>query len=536
MTTAPTGSIFSTQSLRIQEIINKGIDVLLPSLDPAWRDSIVSSQGVIPASAIGRDMKMIKVYMAGLTGVFESAASRDDFVLYGDDALGGTGFPAAAAGIPANLFLQGISQTFPSPLEGPNQAPFRLGIGMRAMVGSIMLTLGELQAEALPALIGEIIAPKMEGFARKIAHTLCNYWYLSQNSYYALATMGTATTAGSGTNYTIKFNPQNLATNRFAVGQRVDIFDTTGATRRNTNGGARIWLYVLKVDKLRNEVTLTTTAGGAVPTAPSGWSLASTDIVVLANSKGSANTPYASSPYFTGIAGINSWLKTGSGSDDNYLLGGERDTSNYIDVTAYPQFKSMSYSLGGNALTEHTLRKIFRRWNVAKADEGYDIDYVVASDGVWLAYEATKIGQYRLDRTDRVSSLKNEGSSNSMKDEVTYHYDGRTYTFATSAFVESGTVYAYKRGGNNWKRMIPPSPKGVSRFDRSESFAPFEFVASALTGLATNQVPIFQTVNNQNLLTEAVQMPGMLRMQLVPDQPCGIKLTNVAEDRLYSDN
>jgi len=30
-------------------------------------------------------------------------------------------------------------------------------------------------------------------------------------------------------------------------------------------------------------------------------------------------------------------------------------------------------------------------------------------------------------------------------------------------------------------------------------------------------------------------MPGMLRMQLVPDQPSGIKLTGVSYDKLYGD-
>jgi hypothetical protein len=32
-----------------------------------------------------------------------------------------------------------------------------------------------------------------------------------------------------------------------------------------------------------------------------------------------------------------------------------------------------------------------------------------------------------------------------------------------------------------------------------------------------------------------MQMPGMLRMQLVPDQPAGMKLTNVATDRQYGE-
>jgi hypothetical protein len=32
-----------------------------------------------------------------------------------------------------------------------------------------------------------------------------------------------------------------------------------------------------------------------------------------------------------------------------------------------------------------------------------------------------------------------------------------------------------------------------------------------------------------------MQMPGMLRMQLVPDQPSGMKLTGVTTDRQYGE-
>jgi len=31
-----------------------------------------------------------------------------------------------------------------------------------------------------------------------------------------------------------------------------------------------------------------------------------------------------------------------------------------------------------------------------------------------------------------------------------------------------------------------------------------------------------------------MQMPGMLRMQLVPDQPSGMKLSGVTSDRVWS--
>ena len=47
MAFATTGSLFDKQSDRIQEVLNKNIELFLPALDPAWRDTFVTSQGVV---------------------------------------------------------------------------------------------------------------------------------------------------------------------------------------------------------------------------------------------------------------------------------------------------------------------------------------------------------------------------------------------------------------------------------------------------------------------------------------------------------
>jgi hypothetical protein len=547
---APTGTIFSTNSVRIQEIINKNVEMFLPSLDTVWRNNIVTSQGVAPASNIGRDLKVLKTYMGGFAGVLESAGPRGDFPLYGDDTAG------TNATVGAKLLQQAVGRAFPNALEGPMAAPYRLGIPMRAMVANIALTLGEMTAEATPAFIGEVIAPKLEGFAKMIAHTLCNYWYLSQNNYYQLASWATAPTTGNGnltgsgtaaSPYRIKFTPSNLAVDRFFVGQRVDIYNSTGVTRKNETGGQRIRVFVDSVDELKGRVTLVvapSTTGGPGVSDPSTWSLANADIVVYANSFG-AGQPFTgaftstsgqsvTATNFTGIAGVNSWLKTGDTNtpSDCVLMGGEGDSGNHIDVLTHPEFKSFGRNMLGQPLTEHELRKVLRRWHVAKKKYGQSIDCLIASDGVWLAYEAQKIGREEKNRDNNLSNVNHEGSQEGFR----FTFDGKSYEGYTSTYVESGTVYGIKKGNNNWKRYVPPSPKNMRKNDRLEAFIPFEFVGAALTGTSSIQIPIFSIQNNQNLVTEAVQLPGMLRMQLVPDQAAGIKLTNCAEDRTYSDN
>jgi hypothetical protein len=464
----------------------------------------VTSQGVGQASLIGRDMKILKIYMGSMAGVLEMADNRSNFVLFGDNTVANVG---------SKLQTQSLTNTWPDPTDGAMARPYRLGIGMKAMVSNLLVTLGEMQAEATPAFIGEILAPKLEGHARLIAHTLCNYWYMSDNTNYSLGSITNKTTAHS-TNTTATFNPGQNNIDRYAVGMRVDIFDSTGATQRNINGTTRVSAYVSAVDEVENVVTITVVNFNCHNNAASERNIVNTDIVTFANSKG------------YGIAGINSWLK-----NSGVLLGEDADANNQIDVDVHPEFKSF-FKPSVGTLTEHKLRQYLRGFHRAKEKYGQYMDCLIASDGVWLNYEAQKIGQYQIDRTNRLSSLTNEGSQEGFK----FTFDGRSYTGYTSNYIESGTVYGLRKGGSNWKKYVPPSPKGTQKFDKAESFIPFEFVAPAL-GYSSVKVPITKSASgsNNSLLTEGAQMPGMLRMQLVPDQPAGMKLTGVAEDRQYGE-
>ena len=511
---ATSGSLFDLHSNRIEEVINKNIETFLPAMDPVWRDTVVTSQGVGPASAIGRDMSIIKVYMGSMAGVLNMStplANGKEFGLYGDDT--------DTFADSAKLYTQNIAQTFPDATTGPNAKPYRLKIPMRAMTSNLMMTLGELQAEATPAFIGSVIAPKLEGFARLISHTICNSWYVSGNSSYQLGTVGTVV-AESATKHT--FVPTEKSVDRFAVGQRVDVFQSNGTTFRVMDGGsgtsATLPVFVGAVDEVKGQVTLV-----------GNFSSVDMDIIAAGDIIKAHGTTDSGGSY--GIAGINSWLKWDSTSDaTKRLLGAEADSTDHIDVTVHPEFRSFRKGSVG-ALTEHKLRQYLHGFHRAKDKYGQYIDCLVASDGVWMNYESQKIGQYMIDRTGRPSSVNSEGS----QEGFTFACDGRSYKGYTSQFVEKETVYGIRKGGNNWKRYIPPSQAGVQKFDKAESFIPFEFVAPAL-GFSGIKAPITKSVSNLSQITEGVQMPGQLRMQLVPDQPAGMKLEGVTEDRIYGDD
>jgi hypothetical protein len=558
---ATTGSIFDRQSNRIQEVLNKSMRVFLAGLDPVWRENVVTSQGVGNSGDLGRDLKITKLFMGSLTGVIEAGQGFGDRDLYGDltDAMG------------PSMHTQQANQAYPSPFEGPNATAFRLAIPMRSLVTNLMITLGEKQADATPALIDQVIAPKLTAFARNMSHTLCNYWYLSQNDSYKLCTVTNATTAqiGSTGKHRITFEPSNYAVHRFSRGQRVDLLwnasaasgAVTGMRLNDTadqiasaalalsesNRGTRIQLLVESVDPLTNKVVLV--LDGAPTSVLRNDSLTAGTISAINELNSNCDVVYANSHLlnnaggtaFTGIAGINSWLKNGAETATNAtrLLGNEADSSDFIDVAERPEFKSFKYNVNG-VLTEYNLKRYLQRVHSAFEPLGHTIDTLIASEGVWSAYESQKIGQYRIDRTNRVASITSEG----QQEGFTFSFEGNSYKGYTSRFVEAGTMYGIKLGGKNWKKYVPPSPAGMSKMSQADAYVPFEFVAGAITGTSTNQLPVYLTnigsagTNQANLVTQASQMPGRIRMQLVPDQVNGMKLTGITEDRVYmnSDN
>lgn len=547
MAFATTGSIFDRQSNRIQEVLNKSLRVFLAGLDPVWRDSVVTSQGVGNSGDLGRDLKITKLFMGSLTGVIDPGRPYGEQDLYGD----------TTTSLGQLMHTQNSNQAYPSPREGPNATPFRLAIPMKSLVTNLMITLGEKQADATPALIDQVVAPKLTAFARNMAHTLCNYWYLSQNNSYRLCLTSNAKTLQVGAvgnvaaHWKIQFQPVGFETHRFSRGQRVDLIgSTTAGLRMNDSAGTlatqkrstRIQLVVESVDPLQNIVVLVTTADPATffvsaSTAVSGTTntsafTAETDFdgvsVVYANT--SINESDAGSNTFVGIAGINSWLKNGNETNTNgtRLLGNEADSSDFIDVATRPEFKSFKYDVSG-VLTEYNLKRYLQRVHSAFEPLGHNIDTLIASEGVWTAYESQKIGQYRIDRTNKVASITNEGQTEGF----TFNFEGHNYKGYTSRYVEGGTMYGIKLGGKNWKKYVPPSPAGLSKMSQADAYVPFEFVAGALTGTSTNQLPMFSIIGSDNLVTQASQMPGRIRMQLVPDQVNGMKLVGITEDRVY---
>lgn len=558
---APTGSLFLTNYTKLQQIVSEAIGMFMPKLDPVWEGVIKSSQGVGKVNEIGRDLRVIKPYSGGYTGVIEEAYGNQSY--QNEAAL----FGGQTQAYGSKLFTQSIQQMFPDALEGANQSTYWLAIPMRARVTNLAVSLGESSLEANPNIIGQVIGPKIKGFAKHVAHYVCNSWWSDPTKGGPLGCFlgaSTITTAESGKAIWVAATKQITGyladpvsypgsidnIERMAVGMRVDVYidddesttftagpDKTDAKRSNARDTAntRIPAFISMVDELSRKFTIqldtsVTYDGSSGNGRTTGGIVANKAYWILP-----ANVTKASTGYKL-PANIHSWAKFGdtggtTNSVDNCLLGADRDDATAINVNVHPEFKSFLKSSVGT-LTEHKMRQYLHRFHVAKGRYGMEIDTLVASDGVWMNYEAQKIGQYQIDRTSKTSSVENEGSRGGFK----FTCDGKTYEGLTSQFVEAGTVWGIKTGGNNWKKYVPPGPKGATK-DGLEAGLPFEFVLPALTGGSTAKWPITITASGTNPvathLTEFSQMPGILRMQIVPDQPACMKLTGVDYDQTF---
>lgn len=540
---ATVNSVFDTNQKRIEERLSKTLEVFLAQADPVWRETILSSVGVGGVDALGRGMEVNKLFLPAVAGVIESGGPRGDWTTYGDDVA-----PTSYAGI---LNTQGVSRTFPDALEDPSGLPIKLRVPMRSLITTMKMTMSEKQAEALPAFIGQITAPRLVAFARNLSRRLCSSWYCSQSDNFRLCGLGSSSGTEAytvdGTNKSIKFYPSNRAISRLARGDRVDIFrDYSGTPVRmnDTNvtaGGVvagdaagqtfstRIKAFITKVNKMQGwaEIQFDPSTAGAKFTTTGSLAtgqLSTTSYVVWANST-------VGGAAFTDIPGIHSWMKFGGSTNaEKRLLGAEAlgtEGDGIINVETYPEFMSF-YKAVNNVLTEHRLNLYLDRFYEAAEDDGHFLDTLVTTQGVIRAAAAQQEARMILDRTGKLSSLAMQGEDGKG---MVHHHAGREYMLHTSRWQEYGTLIGYRRQGN-WTRYTPPTTPGSQGMAGVEAGVPFEFLVPSITGLPTTQWPIY--LNGQ--LTDASQMPGHVRLTLIPEkQVRGMKLTGLSEERVLSD-
>jgi len=524
-----TGTFFDTHSLAIEEKLSRRIATFAPKMDPFWSRCVHVNGGSGNAMDIGRGLEIIKTFYGSESGVIEMGAGTDELALFGD-----TKSSPGDQSLGDKIHFQELNRTWPDPTNGPNAKPFQLTIMMRAALTNLMWTAAEMNAQALSAHLRDSVWPKLEGHAKAIARASSNHLYLSQNSKYQLFSTGTEGTdhSFSDSNKLLEITPANKAVARVAVGTRLHFYSSDGSTQRTVSSDPNF--YVVAVFPESNKIHVRCKANTAIHTV-----IDDDDIAVYPGTKNTAGN-------FESFAGFNSWMKTASSSDtaDKVLLGDEATTvaGRFIDVTVHPEFKSHEYAFGGAPLTEHKMRQILRTFEVSQGIHDHHLDTWIASQGVWMSYEEQTFMKERIDRTDRLSTIKKgQGSDNDDPYAgFTFVFDGRTHVGYTSTCVEEGVVYGTKCKDQNWELWSPPTHKDFKTGGPGApdtKYAAFRFVAPALQDSPSVRMAITKpaSAGGISLPTEGTQMPGMVRQQLIPKNPVGVKLTGVRESRIFSD-
>lgn len=529
------GSMLDRQSQTIQELIGRTAVEIGINVSGFFDEFVLSDADVIGDNILGRDMVWKKKFYGSLAGVIEGGKKTSHFGLYGDitDAQG------------VKFARQTLTQAFPDATQSVHPIPYGLQGGLYSLTFNLMITLGTLQLQATPANIKEHVRPLFMGLAKNIGHFIDNAWNLDGSDQFALAGLGPNTGTGAYTLQssanTITFFPTNQITRRFEVGQEVDLFVST--TRVNEASNVRIAVRVQSVDDWNNKVILVTddvdVAGSSFT-----WTNVFTT-TTLGNGTCNvvaANTDDDGAGAFEGIYGWRRWIVPGDDAQavdhaSNVLLGSDAQGSlnnGKISVLQHPEFRSGKFTSIGD-LDETTLLSILERAESALGRRGMMTDRLVAAEGIWLDVFDSLQPRSMFNRGNaEPGAIRQLG----MKGPFEIVSSEHTYMGTTDRKLPDGEIVSLKTRGN-WSIVAPNDPQGTQRGamdahgGRGFSKIPALFVVPALSG--NSSIRALMYTSNGQQLTEGSQMPGYVRMNLIPkDQIPGFILTGVNSTRRYA--
>lgn len=478
-------------------------------LDPVYPLIQRSSTNVVRNRGIGQGWQVLKTWSSGVAGGAKFTSAQGGNVVSG----------------PNNFNVYDTPQSFQAVDETSSPAYMQSNVTLIEHRGNFYLPHQILRADRLNASIGSVVAQNIKGMGRLLAHQEASVFYSSSASTGELADIGdtsaNVTNKTSPSADTAAMNFDLSGTNasgrihRMAQGQLVDLYDSTGATKRNQG----FYLFVDNVDPLTETVTIRRVDGGTFQVDTSlGGSVSydgaggDNDIIVIKDSVNIAPK------------GLESWIA--DGSTVTSFFG--------IDVRNFGQFKSYVPSAINAALTENTLNKHFAMY--FESFPGRKIDTALTTMGVLIGFidnlDSGNQGGATSGSTDTTYPGRFKYDRNGMPLTVDAGWEAFKYRFAsrnveifTSTYAAKSTMYAGKIRGGGLTRYVPPAIPGAkvdSRFGTE-----VEFVA-ALGGSGMNG--IFKHAHSSTGgTTDFVEAPFVRQWNVMPDQPNWMKLTGITE-------
>lgn len=497
--------------LTLEQSIVPTIFESLWELDPIYPMIQRSSMNVVRNSNIGRGWKVQKTWVTGIAGGAKFTAAQGGNVVTG----------------PNNFNIYDTPQTFQAVDETTAPAFMQSNVTLIEHRGNFYLPHNLLRADRLNSSIGSVVAQNLRGVGELLAQQECALFYSASATTGELADLG-----DTSVNVTNAASPTTTPTacmileldgtdsssgrvHRFRPGMLVDLYDSTGATKRNLG----FTVAVDNVDPLASKVTLRRIDGGTFQTTTTlnggvtyGGAGGDNDIVVIKDSVSVAPK------------GLESWIA--DGSTVTSFFG--------IDVRNFSQFKSYLPSAISAALTENILNKHFAKF--FEAFPGKKLDTAITTMGVLIGFidnldsnnsggissgstNTTYPGRIQYDRNGQAMTI--EAGWESFK----YRFASRPIEIYTSTYAAFGTLYAGKLKNGGITRYVPPAIPGAkvdSRFG-----AEVEFVAP-LGG--TGMQGIFKHAHSTaGATTDFVEAPFVRQWNVMPSNPNWMKLTGITE-------
>ena len=229
--------------LTLEEKIVPTIFESLWELDPIYPMIARSSMNVVRNRGIGRGWNVLKTWVAGIAG--------------GAKFMGPAGGNIVSG--PHNFTMYDGAQTFPALDETSAPAFIQTTVQLVEHRGNFYLPHQILRADRLNASIGSVVAQNLKGVGTLLAQQEAAVFYSTDTTTYALADVGDSSASMANKSAdTAAIEVDLSATNtsgrvhRFRQGMLVDLYDSTGATKRNSS----FYVAVDNIDPLSKKITL----------------------------------------------------------------------------------------------------------------------------------------------------------------------------------------------------------------------------------------------------------------------------------------
>lgn len=505
-------TITDAVQLTLEQKIVPTIFESLWELDPVYPMIRRSSMNVVRNRGVGHGWQVLKTWVTGVAGGAKFQSAQGGNVLSG----------------PLGYNMYDTPQSFQAVDEVTAPAFVQSNVTLIEHRGNFYLPHQILRADRLNASIGSVVAQNLKGVADLLAQQEAAIFYSSSSSTGELADLGD--TSANVSNKTspsadtsvmiVDLSGTNASgrVHRFRPGMMVDLYDSTGTTKRNVG----YYLVIDNVDPLDNKIHIrradggafqtSTTLGGGVTYAGDGGD---NDIIVIKDSVNQAPK------------GLESWIA--DGSTVTSFFG--------IDVRNYSQFRSYVPSAISAALTENILNKHFAKF--FESFPGQRIDTMLTTMGVLIGFidnidtnaqgmvssgstNTTFPGRYMYDRNGQALTVE------AGWEAFRYRFASRSVEIYTSTYCNSGTLYAGKIRNGGLTRYVPPPIPGAkvdARFGTE-----VEFIAPI--GGTGGMHGIFKHAHGTTgATTDFVEAPFLRQWNVMPGQQSKnwMKLSSITE-------